>query len=111
MQHKIFTIYDVKAECYLPPFNFPKTAMAIRVVTANVADPEHMFCQFPADYTLFELADYDDATGKIHPYNAPLSLGSLVEFKGPPFDPTPPDEMITMAQATEDLIKGKTNAR
>ncbi len=30
MQHKIFTIYDTKAEAYFPPFYLPQTSMAIR---------------------------------------------------------------------------------
>lgn len=61
MKHKIFSIFDVKASAYLPPFYMPETAMAIRVFSDCVNSKDHQFGKHPGDYTLFEVGTWDDA--------------------------------------------------
>ena len=34
---------------------------AIRAITAHVNDPEHNFCKYAEDFTLFELGSWDDS--------------------------------------------------
>lgn len=61
MKHKMFSIFDVKAAAYLPPFVLPELAMAVRVFGDMVNSDSHAFGRHPGDYTLFEIGAFDDA--------------------------------------------------
>jgi hypothetical protein len=80
MRHKLFSIYDIKAEAYLQPFFLQTKGQAIRAITDCVNDPNHQFSRHPADYTLFELGEYEDSNANFHLHETPRSLGVLVEF-------------------------------
>ncbi len=60
MKHKVFSIFDVKASAYLPPFFMPEQAMAVRVFSDCVNSDDHQFGKHPGDYTLFEMGVWDD---------------------------------------------------
>jgi len=79
MNHKIFAVHDVKAKAYLPPFFMPQTGMATRIFTECVNSAEHQFGKHPADYTLFQIGEFEDHNATINPMT-PKSLGSGVEF-------------------------------
>ncbi len=80
MEHKIFAIYDQKAEAYLPPFTLPQAAMAQRTFSDCCNSDDHQFGLHPADYTLVELGTYDVQTGQIMPYEVHKSLGIGIEY-------------------------------
>lgn len=87
---KAFTIYDSKAEAFLPPFFCPTAAVALRDFESAINTESHAFHKYAADYTLFELADWDPSTGKFTPHATPLNLGvaitllqSLAPSEGP----------------------------
>ncbi len=61
MKHKVFSIYDVKAKAYLPPFILPETPMAVRVFGDCVNSDDHQFGKHPGDYTLFDMGVWDDS--------------------------------------------------
>ena len=63
MKHIVFSIHDIKAEAYLPPFVCPTEGIATRTFADCVADPTHQFSKNPDDYTLFKLGTFDDETG------------------------------------------------
>ena len=63
MKYGMFSIYDEKAQAYLPPFILPATEMAIRTFGDCVNSQEHQFGKHPADYTLYQIAEFDDDTG------------------------------------------------
>ena len=67
MKHRIFSVFDVKAKAYLPPFFMPEQGQAIRIFTDCVNKPEHQFGAHPADYALFEIGDFDDNHGSLVP--------------------------------------------
>jgi hypothetical protein len=81
MKLKMFTVYDDKAKAYLPPFFQPTTEMAVRVFDDTVNSVDHSFSKHPGDYTLFEVAEFDDAKGHFIQYSANKNLGTGVEFK------------------------------
>lgn len=81
MLHKIFTVYDQKAEAYLPPFFLPQTGMAVRTFSDCVNNPEHQFGAHPSDYTLSEIGTWDESDGSISVYKMAKSLGTGVEYK------------------------------
>jgi len=79
MKQLVFSIYDEKAEAFYPPFFLQTTGMAIREITDCVNDLTHKFGAHPADYTLFQLGEFDNITGEITFQKQ--SLGCLIEFK------------------------------
>lgn len=79
MLHKMYSVYDSKAEAYLPPFFASTKGVALRRFITSVNDPDHQFAIYPGDYTLFEIGEYDDQTGQVVSCN-PISLGVAVEF-------------------------------
>lgn len=74
MESGIFSVYDSKAECYLPPFFMRNRAMAVRAFQASVMEPGSDLNRFPEDYALFVLGTFDDSTGAFTLLAAPQSV-------------------------------------
>lgn len=81
MVQKIFNVYDCKAEHYNNPFFLRTRGEALRGFQEVCNDPQSQISKYPADFTLFEIGEYDQVTGKISLHVAPVSLGTGVEFK------------------------------
>ncbi len=81
MLHQVFTVYDQKAEAYLPPFFFTTLGQAIRAFADSTNDPNHMFNKHPEDYTLFVLGTYDDGNAAFTSHVTPTSMGTALEHK------------------------------
>ncbi|AXH75840.1 MAG: nonstructural protein [Microviridae sp.] len=81
MLSKLFGIYDSKVGAWLQPFYSQSVGSAERAIERLVADPEHNFCQYASDFTLFELGSFDDATGLHSMLSTPHSLGLFVNYK------------------------------
>lgn len=80
MISKIFSVYDSKSEAYLQPFFMQSRGAAVRAFVDIANDPSHAFHKHSADYTLFELGEYDDATASFLTHITPVSLGVALEF-------------------------------
>lgn len=84
---KVFSVYDCKAEGYLPPIFFPTDAAAVRAFASAVQSPEHDFARFPEDYTLFCVGEWNDEAGELTAYGTQISvvtarsLTKVVELK------------------------------
>lgn len=81
MNLKLFTIFDSKAEAYMPIFSFTATGLAIRAFADMAADKNHNVGQHPADYTLFEIGEFNPISAEITT-SAKRSLGTAIEFVG-----------------------------
>ncbi|QXP08059.1 MAG: nonstructural protein [Arizlama microvirus] len=81
MKLKVFAVYDSKAEQYKPPFVLSTKGLALRSWAQLLEDENTDPSKFPADFTLFELGEYDDSNGKMLPHPTPLSLGTGLEHK------------------------------
>ncbi len=103
MKHHLFTIYDEKAEVFLPPFFVPTVGIAVRAFSDTINSDTHQFGKHPSDYTLFQLGSFDDASALLD-HQSKKSLGNGVEFvsithvsalqefnDGPPNTPIQPD--------------------
>ncbi len=77
---KIFSVYDSKAEAYLPPFFFASTGQAVRAFADNCNEENSMLCKHPEDYTLFELGTWDDANAMVL-IAEHRSLGKAIEYR------------------------------
>ena len=81
MLHKIFSVYDSKTEAYLPPFYTHSVGQAERSFKDACNDTNHEFHKHAEDFTLFQLGEFDDATGHFSMLKAPFSLGLAVQFR------------------------------
>lgn len=81
MIHKVYTVYDSKAEAYLPPFYQQTKGTAIRVFTETANDPQSAVSRYAEDFTLFELGSYDDNQATFNLHKTPISIGKAIEFK------------------------------
>ncbi|RYF45625.1 MAG: hypothetical protein EOO38_15670 [Cytophagaceae bacterium] len=92
MKLKIFAVYDSKAEAYLQPFFMPSRGTALRAFTDAVNDPQGSFQKHAADYTLFELGEYNDADASITELTPKVNLANareLLKDQTPSRDNTP----------------------
>lgn len=81
MKLKVYAIYDQKAEGYLQPFFLQSKGLAVRQFQNFIADSNTPIHKYPQDFTLFELGEYTDHDGKMHPHPSPISMGNALEFK------------------------------
>lgn len=76
----LFTIYDQKAEAYNAPFAFGAVGQALRAFADLVNDKNSNLNKHPADYNLFQIGTYDDATASVQPLTVNINLGCAIEF-------------------------------
>jgi hypothetical protein len=79
--YNVFSIYDEKADAFLPPFILPNANMAKRVFSDCVNSDTHQFGLNPMDYTLYELGQFNDADGQFSLQRTKQSHGNGVEFR------------------------------
>ena len=80
MSHKLFTIYDSKAEAHGLPFGQKTTGLAIRMFEQAVNDEQSSISRHPADYTLFEIAEYNECLGKIDVHKNHINVGNGLPY-------------------------------
>lgn len=78
---KMFTVYDSKAETYLRPFSMLTTGEAVRGFITSLNMPDTDYCKYPADFTLFELGTFDQATSTIELLPTLTNLGNGLHLK------------------------------
>lgn len=81
MQHRVYTVYDSKAEVYMQPIFMRADGEAVRAFKASIAQSGHQFASNPADYTLFAIGVYDDDKGRVTHFDAFVNLGNGAQFK------------------------------
>lgn len=81
MVKKVFGIYDGKACAFLQPLLFMNTpGEAIRMFESAVNDEKSMMNKYPQDFILFEIAEYDDNTGRFKSYDINKNLGCAIDY-------------------------------
>lgn len=79
MKHKVFTIFDSKAQIYMQPFYMRADGEAVRAFRASLARPDHQFARDPGDYTLFAIGEFDDDSGRFYQSESFVNLGNGVQ--------------------------------
>lgn len=96
MIHKIVSVYDVKAEFFGTPVFVKSTGEAIRSFgdAVNSKEKDNNFAKYPQDFILFEIGEFDDATGELTERPAiELVKGiNIVEPSTPNTLPSPTEE-------------------
>lgn len=77
---KIYSVYDSKAEAYMAPWYARTKGEAIRSFEQAVINPETQLNKHPADYTLFELGEFDEYTGTLTANIAKTALVNALDF-------------------------------
>lgn len=62
---RIFSVYDIKAEVFSPPFFMSTAGEAIRAFKDLVNDPNTTIGRHPEDYRLMALGTFDNGSGNI----------------------------------------------
>lgn len=76
----MYSVRDAKAEIFNPPF-FNKThGEAERNFKQLSKDDKSMVGQYPEDYDLYYLGEYDDNTGKFQPEPTPKHIAKAVQL-------------------------------
>lgn len=63
MKLPVFAIYDNKLRAFMTPFTAPATGVAVRSFSVVANDPNNQMFHHGMDFTLFELARFDDESG------------------------------------------------
>lgn len=80
MIYKVYSVYDSKVSLYAKPFYMRTRGEAIRGFTEVVNNKETDLGKFPGDFTLFELGEYSEDTGKFTTYDTPYNVGLALDF-------------------------------
>lgn len=71
MKLQVFSLYDKKTELYLMPVYAHNEGHVRRFFMSDFNNQNTSFNQFPEDYRLFQLGEYDDKTGALIPLPQP----------------------------------------
>lgn len=73
---KLVAVQDTVAKAFLSPITVRTTQEGLRVFETAVKNPDHSFHKNPSDFVLFELAEFDETTGVIKPYDKHILLST-----------------------------------
>lgn len=80
MIHRLYAIFDTKAESWLPPFMSQNGNTAVRTIRDLVADYNHPFGKHPGDYALFLVGEWNDQNCQYTIEPQPVHLHNLIEL-------------------------------
>lgn len=77
---KVYSVFDSKVQSFMQPFYCQSKGQALRGFTEVANDKQHTIGKYPEDCTLFELGEFDDATGHFSLFDTPMSIGLAIEY-------------------------------
>lgn len=104
MKLKVFTFYDSAAKAYTQPFQMQNEALAMRAFMDNVnSQNESNMTLHPDQFTLYQVAEFDDQTGTYEPLKNKkmLAVGSSLVTQ------TEEAELKVMIQKLLDKLEEK----
>lgn len=78
---KMYTVHDAAAKAYLPPFTQKSERDALSAFEEAANDSQSAISKYPADFTLIELGDFDERTGKLTLLPENLNIANAAKFK------------------------------
>lgn len=79
---KLYTIHDSKAEAFITPFFAINQGVAMRMFQTAAMDENHDFHKHAGDFTLFEIAVFDEKSGFIDVKETMENLGNAITIQG-----------------------------
>lgn len=64
---KLYSVRDEKACFFASPFPASTNGEAIRSFSDATQDPNTLISKYPADFTLYYVADFNEETGEVNP--------------------------------------------
>lgn len=103
MIHKIVSLYDAKAQVFSQPHFVQSTGAAIRSLQQLINSPEKKsdVAQFPGDFTLFELGEWNDATAEWTIHKGPMELAKCLSLVDDPREQPLPLEAVSDNEAAD----------
>lgn len=81
MKLKLYTFFDSAAQAFTQPFCMHNDGLAIRAFQDNVnSDDKNNMSLHPEQFTLFQIAEWDDKSAKLETLKAPKSIAIGVEL-------------------------------
>lgn len=80
MKLSVFAIYDTKALVYGTPFFMDSPGRAVRAFSDLANDRQSAINKHPSDYMLWEIAIFDDNTGRFVSLDIPKNWGLGSDF-------------------------------
>lgn len=74
MIYRCYSVKDLKAAAFAPPFFLGRDEVAVRTFSDAIKDPTHPMHQHPGDYELYYLGEFNDETGQLQGANTPQFL-------------------------------------
>lgn len=78
---KLYTILDTKGDRCTPPFAATTDAEAKRIIMVAVFGSGTLPSQYPEDFVLIGIAEWDEQTGVVAGYDVPVTIGNLEAIK------------------------------
>ena len=101
MKLKVYSIYDKAAKAYNQPFFTQNKALAIRMFSDNVNSQEATtITNHPEHFSIFEIGEYDDATGLITSHVEPKFVSTALEL----IEETPETDLIKEINSLKQQI-------
>lgn len=78
----VYAVYDSKAAQYGQLITLPTRGVALRSFADVVSRRDSQIAQYPADYALYELGEYDQSSGKLVAHSVPqfvVSAAAVVQ--------------------------------
>lgn len=77
----VFSIRDNQVNAFTQPFYSPTNGSALRAFADHVNEPGTAANKHPADFALYHLGTFDDATAKFTNNELPTLIGQATEYK------------------------------
>lgn len=77
----MYTVHDAAALAYLPPFTTPSERDALASFEQAANDPQSNIHKYPADFTLMQIAEWDEREGVLLKLSEPKILGNALKFQ------------------------------
>ncbi|UDN67868.1 nonstructural protein [robinz microvirus RP_160] len=74
MIYRCYSVKDLKAAAFAPPFFLGRDEVAVRTFRDALEDKSHPMSAHPEDYELFYLGEFDDERGSLTGASAPVFL-------------------------------------
>nr|WAE43865.1 MAG: nonstructural protein [Microviridae sp.] len=76
---KLFSVYDSALKAFMLPQYYQTSGVAERAFKKGVNTPDQF--EPAADFTMFELGEFDDETGSVSMHEAPIRVVSALQVK------------------------------
>ena len=80
MKTKIYSIFDNKMGTFQLPFYAHNSGHAIRTVTKALRSANSHLADFPEDYVVYEIGEFNDESGGIIAHNQPIHVTNVLDL-------------------------------